>query len=89
MHPDPDDENCFFLSLGQPDQDGTALEVLRDEASGWIGFRAATADDRFLQANKRRASKLMLFNHNFGTNVRVPGSLWDNAVLLPTAFCSS
>jgi hypothetical protein len=70
VQPDPDDENCFFLTLGRPNEDGTALEILRDDASGWIGFRSAAADDRFLQASKRRVSKLLLFNHNFGTNVR-------------------
>lgn len=72
VQPDPDDENCFFLSLGRPNQDGTALEVLRDEASGWIGFRSTTADDRFLQASKRRVAKMMFFNHNFGTNGKSP-----------------
>jgi hypothetical protein len=68
VYPDPQDGSCFYLKLGHPDQEAAALEVMRDEAGGWLGFRAGVADDRFLQANKKRAARLLLFNHNFGTN---------------------
>lgn len=66
---EPDQEDgTFFLSLGRPDDTAAALEVMKDAANGFYGFRAQAAEDRFLQANKRRSRRLLLFNHNFGTN---------------------
>lgn len=66
---EPDQEDgSFFLTLGNPDASAAALEVLKDAANGFFGFRAQKAGDRFLQANKRKCRRLLLFNHNFGTN---------------------
>ena len=56
------------MSLGSPDDNAAALEVMKDAANGFYGFRAHAAEDRFLQANKRKSRRLLLFNHNFGTN---------------------
>lgn len=41
------------------------LEVVRH--GKWIGFRSATAGNRFLQARRRSVQRLCFFNKNFGT----------------------
>ncbi|KAL0023069.1 hypothetical protein WJX79_008548 [Trebouxia sp. C0005] len=40
------------------------LEVIRQ--GGWVGFRSAAAEDRFLQLRRRGRQKLAFFSANFG-----------------------
>eukprot|EP00891_Asterochloris_glomerata_P001849 jgi/Astpho2/1849/fgenesh1_pg.00038_%23_20_t len=37
------------------------------EVGAWVGFRSATAEDRFLQARRKSGQRLAFFNNNFGT----------------------
>lgn len=81
MEPDNED-GSFFLTLGNTDSPAAALEVMKDDANGFYGFRSQKAGDRFLQANRRKTRRLLLFNHNFGTNeqwrlLRSPNESWD------------
>lgn len=63
------EDGSFYFTLGNPDASAVALEVMKDAANGYYGFRAQKAGDRFLQSNKRKCRRPLLFyNHNFGTN---------------------
>eukprot|EP00887_Chlorella_sp_A99_P005659 scaffold1.g5659.t1 len=67
---DPDDAASVHHAMApapgaEPGSGAAALEVV---AQGrWLGFRAAAAGDRFLQARKRSPNRLVFYSTNVGT----------------------
>ena len=79
-------QSVYALELGSLDEVPAMLEIVRDSAGTWYGFRAAETGHRFLQASRKPVRRLLFFNHNFGTNeqwalVRAPEQPWQKAQL--------
>ena len=82
----PAQGSLFVLEVGHAGEEAAEIELVKDSAGNWVGFRASEAEGRFLQASRRRVRRLLFFNHNFGTNeqwalVQQPQAPWTHARL--------
>ena len=85
-HSPPAQGSFFVLEVGHAGEAAAEIELVKDSAGSWVGFRASEAEGRFLQASRRRVRRLLFFNHNFGTNeqwalVQPPRTPWTHARL--------